>query len=393
MSDIFKEAELIKQELIENRRYLHMHPETGFDTVETASFVKKKLTEMGYEPVDCGKGVVAIIGNGAPTCMIRADMDALPMAEEADVEYRSDNGKMHACGHDMHTTMLLGAARILKKYESSLNGTIKLMFQPAEEIFCGSKNMIEAGVLEAPKVDMALMLHVMTSVPFKTGSVMVSAPGVSAPAADYFEIIVKGKGCHGAMPESGVDPLNAAAHILIALQEINAREIASADRAVLTVTTMQTGTASNVIPDEVRMGGTLRAYDEDVREFMKKRTEEIASSVATAFRAQAEVVWSNGCKTLINDRKMSETAVEKLSELLGEDMVIDAAKQNMPKASGSEDFAYVSHEVPSLMLAVAAGKKDEGYEYPLHHPKAKLDEDALVYGSAIYAFMAMELTK
>ena len=393
MSDIFKEAELIKQELIENRRYLHMHPETGFDTVETASFVKKKLTEMGYEPVDCGKGVVAIIGNGAPTCMIRADMDALPMAEEADVEYRSDNGKMHACGHDMHTTMLLGAARILKKYESSLNGTIKLMFQPAEEIFCGSKNMIEAGVLEAPKVDLALMLHVMTSVPFKTGSVMVSAPGVSAPAADYFEIIVKGKGCHGAMPESGVDPLNAAAHILIALQEINAREIASADRAVLTVTTMQTGTASNVIPDEVRMGGTLRAYDEDVREFMKKRTEEIASSVATAFRAQAEVVWSNGCKTLINDRKMSETAVEKLSELLGEDMVIDAAKQNMPKASGSEDFAYVSHEVPSLMLAVAAGKKDEGYEYPLHHPKAKLDEDALVYGSAIYAFMAIELTK
>ena len=393
MSDIFKEAEFIKQELIENRRYLHMHPETGFDTVETASFVKKKLTEMGYEPVDCGKGVVAIIGNGAPTCMIRADMDALPMAEEADVEYRSDNGKMHACGHDMHTTMLLGAARILKKYESSLKGTIKLMFQPAEEIFCGSKNMIEAGVLEAPKVDMALMLHVMTSVPFKTGSVMVSAPGVSAPAADYFEIIVKGKGCHGAMPESGVDPLNAAAHILIALQEINAREIASVDRAVLTVTTMQTGTASNVIPDEVRMGGTLRAYDEDVREFMKKRTEEIASSVATAFRAQAEVVWSNGCKTLINDRKMSETAVEKLSELLGEDMVIDAAKQNMPKASGSEDFAYVSHEVPSLMLAVAAGKKDEGYEYPLHHPKAKLDEDALVYGSAIYAFMAMELTK
>ena len=393
MSNIFKEAEHIKQELIENRRYLHMHPETGFDTVETVSFVKKKLTEMGYEPVDCGKGVVAIIGNGAPTCMIRADMDALPMTEEADVEYRSDNGKMHACGHDMHTAMLLGAARILKKYETSIKGTIKLMFQPAEEIFCGSKNMINAGVLESPKVDMALMLHVMTSVPFKTGSVMVSAPGVSAPAADYFEIIVKGKGCHGAMPESGVDPLNAAAHILIALQEINAREIASVDRAVLTVTTMQTGTASNVIPDEVRMGGTLRAYDENVREFMKKRTEEIASSVATAFRAQAEVVWSNGCKTLINDRKMSETAVEKLSDLLGEDMVIDAAKQNMPKASGSEDFAYISHEVPSLMLAVAAGKKDEGYEYPLHHPKAKLDEDALVYGSAIYAFMAMELTK
>ena len=171
----------------------------------------------------------------------------------------------------MHTSMLLGAARILKQHEDEIQGTIKLMFQPAEEIFEGSQDMIEAGVLKNPDVDAALMIHVMAGMPFEAGTVIVSAPGVSAPAADYFNIKVRGKGCHGSMPNTGVDPLNAAAHILIALEEISARELAMSDQAVLTIGTMNAGVAANVIPDTVDMGGSIRTFDQAPRAVSKQR--------------------------------------------------------------------------------------------------------------------------
>ena len=389
-----KEAENYREKLTENRRYLHEHPGTGFDIEETITYVKSELTEMGYDVKECGKaGLTATVGKGeGKVFLIRADMDALPIKEESGVEFASQNGRMHACGHDMHTAMLLGAARLLKEHENEIEGTVKLMFQSAEEIFEGVGDMIKAGVLENPKVDAALMIHVMAGVPIPAGTVIVSAPGVSAPAADYFEIKVQGKGCHGSMPNTGADPINAAAHILIALQEINARELAVSDRAVLTVGTINGGTASNVIPDTVTMGGSLRTYDEETSGFIKERMAEIAEGTAAAFRTKAEVVFGSGCPTLLNDKELSADAEKYVGELLGNKKTLSAAQMNsggLSKTAGSEDFAHVSQEVPSIMLALAAGEPEKGYKYPQHHPQVKFDEEALTAGCTVYAYTAM----
>lgn len=396
---IRKEATAIKETIVAERRYLHAHAETGFDLKDTLSFVKKELEEMGYEPRQCGRaGLVVTVGGKQPgkVFLLRGDMDALPVREETKVEFASQNGCMHACGHDMHTAMLLGAARILKQHEEEIRGTIKMMFQPAEEIFEGSKDMIADGLLKNPDVDAALMIHVMAGMPFPAGTVIVSAPGVSAPAADYFEIRVKGKGCHGSMPNTGIDPLTAAAHILIALQELHSRELALGERAVLTIGTMNAGTAANVIPDTVVMGGSLRTYDENTRHMLQRRMGEIATSIATAFRAEAEVSFGNGCPTLVNDQALAECVGRYGKELLGEKGTYTVEELNAfrgggssSKSAGSEDFAYVSQEVPSIMLALAAGQPEQGYCYPQHHPRCLFDEAALPNGSAAYAYTAM----
>lgn len=392
---LLKEAERINDDILDIRRKLHKNPETGFDLKNTVDLVRNELKSMGITPVDCGRaGITALIGGKRPgkAFLLRADMDALPIKEEAEVEFCSENGKMHACGHDMHTAMLLGAARLLKAHEEELEGCVKLMFQPAEEIFEGSSDMLEAGLLENPKPDAALMIHVMAGIPFKTGTVIVSAPGVSAPAADYFEIKVKGVGSHGSMPNLGIDPLSAAAHILIALQEISARELALADKAVLTVGTLHSGTAANAIPDTAVMGGSIRTFDEEIRSFLKERITDISQSVAKAFRAEADVVFGSGCPTLVNDAELSGDALKYLKELLGGERVFSAEQMKSTgkssKTAGSEDFAYVSHKVPSIMLALAAGQQEKGYKYPQHHPKVCFDEEALAVGSAVYAYTA-----
>ena len=396
---LWEEAAKLQETLVTDRRYLHAHAETGFDLKDTLAFVKKELQEMGYELVECGKaGLVALAGGKKPgkVFLIRGDMDALPIQEQADVDFACPNGRMHACGHDMHTTMMLGAARLLKQHEDEIQGTVKLMFQPSEETFEGSKDMIASGLLENPKVDAALMIHVMAGMPFEAGTVVVSSPGVSAPAADYFEITVRGKGCHGSMPNTGVDPLNAAAHILIALQEIHARELAMGDQAVLTIGTMNAGTAANVIPDSVVMGGSLRTFDEDTRSFMKERLIQISGGIAKAFRAEAEVTFGSGCPTLVNDKELAVCAEKYVKELMGKGRAFSAEELNAmsngeksSKTAGSEDFAYVSQEVPSIMLALAAGQPQKGYCYPQHHPMVKFDEDVLAGGSAVYAYTAM----
>ncbi|MGN1031136.1 MAG: M20 family metallopeptidase [Butyricicoccaceae bacterium] len=394
-----QEAERLHDIILQERRTIHRNAETGFDLQDTVAFVKKELTDMGYQPMDCGRaGVVALAGGkkAGKVFLLRADMDALPIREQADVEFASANGRMHACGHDMHTAMLLGAARLLKAHEDEIEGTVKLMFQPAEEIFEGSHDMIEAGLLENPKVDAALMIHVMAGMPFPAGTVVVSAPGVSAPAADYFEIRVQGKGCHGSMPNTGVDPLTAAAHILINLQEIHARELALDDRAVLTIGTMNAGTAANVIPDTVTMGGSVRTFDEDTRSLIKQRMTEIAEGTAKTFRAEASVTFGSGCPTLVNDGELSACAEQYVKELLGAGKAFSVAELNAmskgqkgSKTAGSEDFAYVSQEVPSIMLALASGQPEKGYCYPQHHPMVKFDESVLSGGSAVYAYTAL----
>jgi hippurate hydrolase len=396
---ILEEAKSMSEELINKRRYLHMNAETGFNLTKTVEFVEKELINMGYKPVHCGKaGLIAIAGGKkqGKTILIRGDMDALPIKEETDLDFKSNNGCMHACGHDMHTTMMLGAAKILKEYENEINGTVKLMFQPAEEIFEGSHDMIENGVLENPKVDAALMIHVMANVPFKTGTVIVSSPGVSAPAADYFEIKVQGKGCHGSMPNTGVDPINVAAHIVLALQEINSRELSVADKAVLTLGKFNSGNIANVIPDTAVMEGTIRTYDENTRNFIKTRIQEISKNIANTFRADAEVKFGSGCPTLKNDKELSNCVSKYTEELLGKEMSFTVEELTSmsgagqtSKSAGSEDFAYVSQEVPSIMIALAAGESQKGYCYPQHHPKVMFDEEAIPFGSSVYAYVAM----
>lgn len=386
---ILEEAKALSPWIVRQRRWLHANPGTGFDIAPTREYVRNTLQEMGYEPKDCGKcGLSATVGHGGKCFLLRADMDGLPIREESGEAFASGNGNMHACGHDMHTAMLLGAARILKKHEQKLAGTVKLMFQPAEEIFCGSQDMMENGILEG--VDAAMMIHVSAGVPIPVGTVMVAPPGVSAPAADYFTIRVHGKGCHGSAPQEGIDPLTTAAHILIALQQIQSREIGIGDRAVMTIGTFHGGTASNAIADNAVMGGTLRTFDEALRKTIKKRIVEISKCTATAFRAGAEVTFDSGCPTLVNDADLCHLAESCLPSALGPEKALSVAKLSggKPSAGGSEDFAYISHEIPTVMLALAAGEPKNGHSYPLHHPEVTFDEDALPYGTAALVSVA-----
>ena len=389
---ILEEAKKLKPELTAHRRWLHSHAETGFELDNTKSYVRQVLEEMGYKVHDCGKcGLVTAIGTGRKTILLRADMDALPIREETGLDFACKTGIMHACGHDLHTSMLLGAARILKSHESELKGTVKLMFQPAEETLEGARDMMKHGVLM--DVDAGMMLHAATAVPFPAGTILVSPPGISAPSADYFTITVQGKSSHGSAPQEGIDALTAAAHILIGLQEINARELGIGDRAMLTIGTMQGGNAPNVISDNAVMKGTLRCYDENVRNRLKQRIVEISQGISLAFRASARVTWDSGCPTLVNSDKLCHQAPGWLAELLGEDMALSLQKMNpaeTPTAGGSEDFSWISHQIPTVMASIAAGEPKNGHQYPLHHPKVTFDEQALPFGAAALAFTAIQ---
>lgn len=369
------------------RRRLHSMAGTGFDTQESLEFIKSELEAMGIAAQSCGRaGLTALIGSAEGKCfLLRADIDALPIPEESGEDFASRNGRSHACGHDMHAAMLLGAARLLKDHESELRGCVKLMFQSAEEIFEGAEDMINAGVLDSPKVDAAAMLHVMAGVPIPTGTILVSEAGVSAPAADIFEIKVRGRGCHGSTPAMGVDPLTTAARILLAMEELPSRELAADKRATLTFGYVRGGDAPNAIPDTVNMGGSLRTWDEEARAFVKERMETIAQSLAAAFRAETELSFTSGCPSLLNDGGLSALAKQCIEELLGGEKVIDAPGGG----GGSEDFAYVSRRVPSIMLALAAGESAKGFVHPQHHPAVRFDEKALPTGAAALAQLAI----
>ena len=393
--ELMAEAAVLEPQLQNWRRTLHRHPEVGFDLPKTRALVKQALTEMGYTPQDCGKaGILVLAGGKKPgkTILLRGDMDALPIQEESGVDFASEvPGRMHGCGHDMHTAMMLGAAKLLKAHEEELEGTVKLEFQPAEEIFQGSPDMIANGLLENPKVDAAVMFHVLAGMPLPSGMVLVPGGGITMAGCEQYHITVHGKGGHGSMPEACIDPITAAAHIHIALQEINSREMDPHSFGVFTTGRFQAGAASNVIPDTAEMWGTIRTIDPEnkVGELIHKRMTEIAQGVAAAYRCTAEVGFSDYCPCMVVDRALAGNAMTYMTELVGQG-AMDMSKLTGGKpGGGSEDFAFVSHEVPTVSMFLSAGSAKEGYAYGQHHPKVKFDDSILYEGSAAYSWFAL----
>ena len=392
---ILSEAEALQTRLREIRRRLHQYPEVGFELPKTKALVKKELEEMGYTPKELGRaGIVAAAGGKKPgkTILLRADMDALPLQEEADVEYRSKNeGKMHGCGHDMNTAMLLGAARLLKDHEDEINGTVKLEFQPAEEIFQGSPDMIKSGLLEDPKVDAAAMIHVNAGMPLPSGTVIVAGGGITSTSCEQYHITVKGKGGHGSTPHEAIDPITAAAHIHIALQEINSRELEGNQFGIFTTGRFEAGKASNVIPDTAEMWGTIRTTDPEnaVGELIKNRMVQISSGIGSAFRCEVTAEFYDFCPCMVIDPQLSADTLRYMRDIFGS-AVIDMAEVFGDKAGGgSEDFAFVSHLVPTVSMFLAAGSSQDGYVFGQHHPKVKFDDSVLYRGSAAYVQTAL----
>lgn len=387
MKNIINEAKGLNKELIDYRREIHSNPETGISLPKTKEFVKSKLKEFGYEPKEiCESGIVAIISGpkDGKTILLRADMDALPIREANKCEYKSNNGNMHACGHDMHTSMLLGAAKILKDNKEEIEGTVKLVFQPDEEGFTGAKSMLNAGVLENPKVDAAMALHVHSGTP---SNVVLYGKGTCMAGCNKFKITVRGTGCHGSMPETGVDPINIAAHIYISLQEIISREIKFDDKAVLTIGKFIAGTASNIIPEEVIMEGTIRSLSKDTLDFIFNRMNDIVKATGKMFRGEARLEEIVSVPPLKNDIELVTEIGEYVKEVVGEKAVISYEGGGM----GSEDFASYSYDVKSAYFLIGAGskKEDKLYGMPMHNEKVMFNEDILKTGAAIYANSAI----
>lgn len=391
MNKILEQAEAIKNDLINYRRTIHENPEIGDTLPKTKSYVMDKLREFGYEPKEiCESGIVAVIEgkNNGKTFLLRADMDALPVKEKASVDFKSKNEYMHACGHDMHTAMLLGAAKLLQQNKDQIEGKVKIVFQPDEEGFTGAKKMIKAGVLENPKVDAAMAMHVHSGTP---SNVVLCGLGTSIAGCNRFRIKVKGTGCHGAMPELGVDPINIASHIYLSLQEIISREISATKPAVLTLGRFTGGEAPNIIPNEVIMEGTIRSLDKEIGEFIFKRMNEIVVSTAKQFRGEVELIELSSVPPLSNDNNLAHEITGYIKDIVGEKSVILFEAGGM----GSEDFASYSYEVPSLYIMLGAGSKQENslYGEPMHNEKVVFNEDILPTGAAIHAYSAITWLK
>jgi len=381
--NVIQEAQKNHETVVSWRRALHQIPELGLELPQTVAFVTGKLAEMGipyevYEDCSC---VTATIGNGGRCILLRGDMDALPVLEESGLEFASTTGLSHACGHDFHAASLLGAAKILKEHEVELPGTVKLIFQSAEEVFKGAAAAVRHGVMENPKVDAAFATHVFASMPLNT-----VAYGKYPMASVYgFKIRVQGKGTHGSSPETGVDPLVVGANILLALQEIIAREIPGSEEVALTIGHFEGGSAANVIPDSAILAGTLRAFRPEMRAYVVPRITEIAESIAKAYRASVTVEELSSCPAVSVDDGMMELTLNAVSEL-GNGLVA----ANMLHAMGSEDFAVYSELVPSMIVALGAGVDDKTKWVGQHNPKIIFDERILLNEVALYVKVALD---
>ncbi len=433
---IFDEAKKIEDETISHRNNLHQIAEVGFSLEKTYEYIFKELEKSGCSPQRCGKmGITCTIeGDQAYTAFksldysintddnigekvtndaknsfrlskkciaLRADMDALKMDEKTDLPFKSKNGCMHSCGHDMHTAMLLSCAKILAKNKDKFSSNVKLIFQPAEEILEGAKDMIENGALESPCVSIGVMMHCLTNTNSHTGSIILPNFEACAPSADFFEIKVLGSGAHGAMPEKSVDPIIIGAHIILALEELITRECIGINGTVLTIGSVRGGKAANVIPESIVLEGTMRTYDEETRDRMKKRIQEISSMQAKSFRGNALVKFLGDAPVFTSNQEIAKSAYTclknawdeaKTSSLFSKKSDVFLVPFSETRVScASEDFSHFSHRIPCIMVGLASGKSEDGYKYPLHHPMTKFDENALLYGTVAYSILGISL--
>ena len=384
---IKEESKSISDWIVKIRRELHEHPELMYEEFRTSELIRRELDKLDIQYIHpiAETGVLASIGNGNGPCVaLRADMDALPIHEETDVPFKSKiDGKMHACGHDCHVSMLLGAAKLLKDKESEINGTIKLLFQPAEEGGAGGKLMREEGALENPEVERIFGLHVWPQMP--SGQIG-SREGTFLAATSSLSLTVKGVGGHAAVPQLTKDPVLTSARIITNLQSIISRELDPLESGVVSITVINGGNASNVIPSEVKVKGTLRSLTMDGLKELQKRVKEISEGIAQTHGCEAIVEYvGNDYPPTVNDSEMWKFAKNVGIELLGDDNVSD-----LDAVMGGEDFAYYTEKVKGCFVVLGMNNPEIDATYSVHHPMFKADEDALHIGTALHTIFALK---
>lgn len=402
MEEILKRAKELEPQIIADRRALHAMPEVGVYNPKTAAYVSQRLAEMGIDHRPCGihaqedrekmvfagypdapeaTGVVGLIGKGGPCLLLRADMDGLPMEETTGLPFASTGNTAHMCGHDAHAAMLLGAARILKDMEGQLPGTVKLMFQPGEELGYGSRTMVADGLLENPKVDAAMALHVGPEL--EPGKLNYS-PGVASGAMATFVISIKGRGGHSSEPQKTIDPVNIATQLCSALNLIIPREVDPEAFATLTVGSLHGGHASNIIPETAEIMVSFRTLSPQAYDHMVERVPEIIDHYVKAWRGTYEIRTLKTPSTVC-DPVFSQELVPFAAQILGEENI-----KPVPPMKGAEDFGHVTRQVPGFYAFMGAGTPGG---YPLHNPNMLLDESSFVLGSAVLANCAIEWLK
>ena len=396
MTDFLQEAKELFPYTQNLRRDFHMHPELGFHELRTGGIVAKELETLGLE-VTKGVGKTGVVGllEGAkpgPTLLIRFDMDALPIVEDTGAEYASQtNGVMHACGHDGHTSIGLTVAKILHAHRDQLAGTVKFCFQPSEEGFNGeevggAEMMIRDGVLDGPKVDMSLSMHLWNEKPL--GWVGVAKGPVMA-GAEQFSIKLTGKGGHGAVPNLTIDPIVAAAQIVTALQTITSRNVPPLQAAVVSVTTVHSGTAFNVIPQEAELTGTIRTFDLAVRQKVLERFEQIARGIGETMGCKVEIDIQRVTPAVINNDDVAGKVQSVAQKVLSDSMLDTNAYLTM----GAEDMAFMQEKVPGCYFFIGSNNKEKHLDYGHHHPKFDFDEQALISAVALMSAAASDILK
>lgn len=379
-------VETQKDWIISMRRKLHRIPERGFAEFKTQKAVMDALDEIGIPYTTERTWVIGLIEGvqPGPTIALRADMDALPLTEPEGCEFRSEHeGMMHACGHDAHTAILLGAAKVLYGLRNELRGNVKLLFQPAEETDGGAEPMVAAGAMENPHVDRVYGLHVMPTHPV---GVIETRTGTLNASTDSVQIIVRGKAGHGAYPESGADAIVCAAQVITALQTLVSRNVSPLSSAVLTLGTIEGGTAQNIICDEVRIRGTLRTANADLRAMMKQRITQVAEGVSLAMGCSAEVKVISGYAALVNDEEEAGRIKRIAARLFGEEHVVEKAAPSM----GGEDFSFFNDCCKGAFFHVGCVKPEWMPAPPLHSRDFKLDEDCLLLGTMMHIGLVLD---
>lgn len=389
MITFLEEANRIKDELITIRRDLHEHPELGFEEKRTSEKIKEFLTKEGIPYVEVAKtGVCGIIKgekkDNNRVIGLRADMDALPIQDKKVCSYSSKvPGKMHACGHDAHTTILLGVARILNKNKRLFGGCVKLFFEPAEETVGGAPFMIKEGVLENPRVDAIVGLHVTEDLDY--GKIRIKSGVVNA-ASNPYKIKIKGRGGHGAAPHTTIDPIVIASNVVMALQTIVSREIAPVNPSVITVGSINGGTAQNVIPEEVEITGIIRTLTKEDREYVVRRFKELVTGICRGMRGECDIYIEEGYPCLYNNATMVERVKYVGKELLGVENVVEQKHPSM----GGESFAFFAMERTSAFYYLGTGNRTKGTDKAAHSNLFDIDEDAIPLGVAMQCGIAYD---